>query len=70
MVVEQNAPQDTIKTEPNTAKDTKNAAPAIVNNIGGFKGVVSVETARGNYPQGVDGYYAIFTDFNGNILSE
>ena len=44
--------------------------PVVTNNIGGFKEIVSVQTTHGNYPYGPDGFYACFTNFNGDILFE
>lgn len=44
--------------------------PAITDNVGGFKEIISIQTTHGNYPYGADGFYACFTNFNGNILFE
>lgn len=44
--------------------------PVITNNIGGFREIVSIQTTHGNYPYGSDGFYACFTNFNGDILFE
>lgn len=44
--------------------------PAITNNISGFKEIISIQTTHGNYPYGPDGFYACFTNFNGDILFE
>ena len=62
--------QDGSVSKTEDLQNVEENAPAITNNIGNYKEVISIQTTHGNYPYGSDGFYASFTDFNGNILSE
>ena len=62
--------QDGSVSKTEDLQNVEENAPAITNNIGNYKEVISIQTTHGNYPYGSDGFYANFTDFNGNILSE
>ena len=62
--------QDGSVSKTEDLQNVEENAPAITNNIGNYKEVISIQTTHGNYPYGPDGFYASFTDFNGNILSE
>ena len=56
------------KTE--NLQNVEDNEPAITNNVGNFKEIISIQTTHGAYPLGPDGFYACFTSFNGDILFE
>lgn len=56
------------KTE--NLQNVEDNEPSITNDVGGFKEIISIQTTHGNYPYGADGFYACFTNFNGDILFE